>query len=145
MLSLISNSLATASVSSDSSSHIFWIFGCALRSAFASSCSQSQSCSVGIVLQHDGTHLGQITFCNLILLGVSLKHLLEYLGLLLDFGDFFRRLGSVICSMSCIITGHDLHQLVRFLQVFWRASPNELLQLGRLRRPFFLLQLLGRF
>lgn len=37
MLSLISNNLRTASASSDSSSHIFWIFGWALMSAFASS------------------------------------------------------------------------------------------------------------
>ena len=37
MLSLISNSFATASWSSDSSSHIFWIFGCALANAFDSS------------------------------------------------------------------------------------------------------------
>ena len=33
MLSLISNSFATASWSSDSSSHIFWILGCALARA----------------------------------------------------------------------------------------------------------------
>lgn len=37
MLSLISNNLLTASASSDSSSHIFWIFGWALCRAFASS------------------------------------------------------------------------------------------------------------
>lgn len=37
ILSLICFSFSTASVSSDSSSHIFWIFGCALWSAFANS------------------------------------------------------------------------------------------------------------
>ena len=38
ILSLISRSLLTASASSDSSSHIFWILGCALCKALARSC-----------------------------------------------------------------------------------------------------------
>ena len=43
MLSLMLSNLATASWSSDSSSHIFWILGCALCSAAASSSSTSLS------------------------------------------------------------------------------------------------------
>lgn len=42
MLSLISSNLWTASGSSDSSSHIFWILGCALCRALASSCKEVQ-------------------------------------------------------------------------------------------------------
>lgn len=90
------------------------------------------------------TDLENIAFRKTVAWLLALQHLLQKLSLLLHLGDFFCSLRTVIGLMPIIISSHNLHQPVSFLQVCRCASPDQLLKLCRLCFFFLLLHLLGR-
>jgi hypothetical protein len=62
----------------------------------------------------------------------------------LNLANLFGGLCTVVGLATSVIPGHDLHELIGFLQVVRRASADEFLQLCRLGSTFLLLHLLSR-
>jgi hypothetical protein len=63
----------------------------------------------------------------------GIQALLEQTRFGLDLAHVFGCLGAVVRLRASVVSSHNLHKTVGFLQVLWLASPDELLELGRLR------------
>jgi hypothetical protein len=84
-------------------------------------------------------HLEHIALLDLIALLVALQHFLENPCLLLNPTDFLSSLGPPIRLVPRVVTCHDFHELVRFLQVLGPTPTNQLLQFCRLCFSFLFL------
>lgn len=76
------------------------------------------------------TDLKYIAFSDLVARFNTLEHFLEDFGLLLNLSNLFRSLCPVVGLMPGVVSGHNLHQPIRLLQIFGAASSDKLLQLG---------------
>lgn len=75
----------------------------------------------------------------------SFQTLFQQTGLGLDLANLLCGLCAIVGLRSGIVTGHDFHETVGFLEIVGGAATNEFLQFGGLRFLVFFLHLLGRF
>jgi hypothetical protein len=75
------------------------------------------------------THLEDVAFLNLVTWLVALQHFFEYSSLLLNLANLLGSLCTIVGLATSVKAGHDLHELVGFLQIMRGTPADEFLQL----------------